>query len=115
MGVGSRHAYVADIVLVELTRGVEDLLEARGYGLLLSGPGEVLHRWVKTRAVDGVILVGQSSGGSVPQDIARTGAPCVVIGHHPLEGFRRVGSVVTDVAGGARKAARMLLDLGHRR
>lgn len=110
---GSRHDYLSDMYLVELTRGFQDLLEPRGYGLLLSGPGEVFHRWVKTRAVDGVILVGESAGSVVPLDIARAGTPCVAIGHHPLEGIRRLGSVVTDVECGARKVARMLVEFGH--
>src|SRR5256885_15730379 len=63
---GSRHDYLSDMFLVELTRGVQDLLETRGYGLLLSGPGEAYHRWVKTRAVDGVILVGDQSDDAIP-------------------------------------------------
>src|SRR5437016_631398 len=55
---GAWHDYLSDMFFVELTRGVQDVLEAHGYGVLLSGPGEALHRWVKTRAVDGVILMG---------------------------------------------------------
>src|SRR5438876_5939275 len=34
---GAWHDYLADMFFVELTRGVLDVLEAQGYGVLLSG------------------------------------------------------------------------------
>jgi LacI family transcriptional regulator len=107
--------YLSDIFLVELTRRVQDFLDSRRYGLLLSGPGEVLHRWVKTRAVDGVLqVIDGPPDVTLPQDIARTGTACVVIGHYPIEGIPRVGSLVIDLKTGAQQVARMLVERGHR-
>jgi LacI family repressor for deo operon, udp, cdd, tsx, nupC, and nupG len=112
---GDWHDYLSDMYFVEITRGVEEVLETRGYGVLLCGPGAVLNRWVKTRAVDGVILMGNPADKSVSQDIAKTGTPCVVIGNHPVEGIQGVGSVVVGVRSGARQVAQLLVERGHRR
>jgi LacI family transcriptional regulator len=112
---GPRHDYLSDMFFVEMTRGLQDVLEVKGYSVLLSGPGDVLNRWVKTRAVDGVVLVGGTPVGFVPQEIVRTGIPCVAIGHGPIEGIQGVGSVVVGLQNGARQVARLLLEHGHRR
>ncbi|HZO89960.1 MAG TPA: LacI family DNA-binding transcriptional regulator [Chthonomonadaceae bacterium] len=113
---GGWHDFLADMFFVELTRGVQDALEAHGYGLLLNEANDVLRRWVKSRAVDGVILaVGGPPDARVPRDIASTGTPCVVIGHHPLEGIPGVGSVVVGLRNGAQEVARKLVACGHRR
>jgi LacI family transcriptional regulator len=111
---GPMHDYLSDMFFVEMTRGIQDVLELEGYGVLLSGPGDVLNRWVKTRAVDGVILVGGPPNGSVPQEIVRTGIPCVVIGNSPIEGVQGVGSVVVGLQSGARQVAQFLIEHGHR-
>src|SRR5262249_52494129 len=111
---GAWHDYLSDMFFVELTRGLQDVLETRGYGVLLSGPGEALKRWVKTRAVDGVILVGDPADSALPHDISLTGTPCVVIGNHSVEGIGGVGSVVVGLPNGARQVARMLVEHGHR-
>lgn len=109
-----RHLF--DAFSTELVRGIQNTLQARGYALLLDPGEDALHRWVKSRAVDGVIALG---GG--PRDdtmaamIAEMGVPCVVIGHHPLVARERVGSVVIDLESGARQVARLLTELGHRR
>src|SRR5690348_8224895 len=100
---GDWHDYLSDMYFVEITRGVQDVLEARGYGVLLCGPGAVLNRWVKTGAVDGVILVGNPADKSVSRDIAHVGTPCVVIGNYPVERIPGVGSVVVGVRSGARQ------------
>ena len=112
---GDWHDYLSDMYFVEITRGVQDVLEARGYGVVLCGAGAVLNRWVKTGAVDGVILMGNPEDRAVSQDIARTGTPCVVIGNHPVERIPGVGSVVVGVRSGARQVAQMLVERGHRR
>jgi DNA-binding LacI/PurR family transcriptional regulator len=112
---GSWHDYLSDMFFVELTREIQDVLEICGYGVLLSGPGEALNRWVKTQAVDGVILVGGSPVTVNPHEIVQTGTPCVVIGHYPIEGIRGVGSVVVGLSNGARQVAKMLVERGHQR
>lgn len=111
---GAWHDYLSDLFFVELTRGIQDALEARGYGVLLSGPGEVLNRWVKTRAVDGVILMGTPADTAIPGEIARAGTPCVVIGNRAVECLPGVGSVVDDLKGGVQQVARFLVERGHR-
>src|SRR2546423_15099504 len=42
---GPWHDYLSDMFFVELTRGVQDVMEPHGYGVLLSGSGEALNRW----------------------------------------------------------------------
>jgi LacI family repressor for deo operon, udp, cdd, tsx, nupC, and nupG len=101
---------------IELTRGIQNALQSEGYGLLLTTPGEALNRWVKSQAVDGVVLVG---GGPTDYcaaaEIAEMGTPCVVIGHHPLPAVPNLASVMVGLRSGARQVAQMLLEQGHER
>lgn len=112
---GPWHDYLSDMFFVELTRGVQDVLEVHGYGVLLSGPGDALNRWVKTQAVDGVILIGNPADKTLPQEIACTGTPCVVIGNYSVERRPGVGSVIVALRRGAQQAAQLLVERGHRR
>jgi DNA-binding LacI/PurR family transcriptional regulator len=113
----------ADVFMMELVRGIQKALERRGYGLLLNAPDGDPLRAVIGGAVDGVILVGGDSTGeegvrpaaSVAEVIAPHCVPCVVIGHQPAEEQPGVGSVVVGLESGAREAARMLTEYGHRR
>src|SRR5215470_4907807 len=88
---GPWHDYLSDLFFVEITREIQDALETHGYGVVLSGPGDVLNRWVKTRAVDGVIMVGGPQEATMPQTISQTGIPCIFIGHGPIEDIPGVG------------------------
>jgi LacI family repressor for deo operon, udp, cdd, tsx, nupC, and nupG len=107
---------LANMFFVELTRGVQDALDARHYGLLLNTRRDTLRRWVLSRAVDGVILaMGDPRHNPMLRDVTGRGIPCVVIGHHAVEGLSGVGSVVVGLRHGARQVARMLTDWGHRR
>jgi DNA-binding LacI/PurR family transcriptional regulator len=113
---GPRRDYLSDMFFMELTREFQETLEAQGYGLLLSGPGDVLNRWVKTQAVDGVIVVtGGPKEETLPRNIAQTGTPCVVIGHYPFDGIQGVGSIVVGLKNGAQQVAQLLVENGHRR
>jgi DNA-binding LacI/PurR family transcriptional regulator len=112
---GPWHDYLSDMFFVELTRGLQDVLEARGYGVLLSGPGEALNRWVKTRAVDGVILAGDPADSAILHEMSRAGTPCVVIGNHAVEGLAGVGSVMVGLDQGVQQVAQLLVERGHRR
>ncbi len=107
---------LANMFFAELTRGVQDALDAQGYGLLLNTASGNLQRWVRSRAVDGVIL---TSGGmreeSVLQDLAGAGTPCVVIENHAVENLPGVGSVIIGLRDGARQVAQLLVAQGHRR
>lgn len=107
---------LADMFFVELTRYVQESLEARGYGLLLNTRRDVLCQWARSRALDGVILVrGGAPEPEMPREIAVTGTPCVVIGHHPLDRSSGLGSVVVGLRNGVEQVARLLVEKGHRR
>ncbi|HZP84383.1 MAG TPA: LacI family DNA-binding transcriptional regulator [Chthonomonadaceae bacterium] len=107
---------LSDMFFVELTRGIQDALEERGYGLLLTTRKTALQQWVNSRAVDGVILVtGGPRKESMPREIAASGTPCVVIGHEALTGIAGVGTVVVGLQNGAQQVARLLVEYGHRR
>lgn len=111
---GRWSGYLSDMFFSELTGGVQEALQTRGYGVLLSGPGEALQRWVKTRAVDGVILMGLPMQPTDPEQIARTGTPCVMIGHHAIEGIAGIGSVTIGLEKGVEQVAQALADGRHR-
>jgi DNA-binding LacI/PurR family transcriptional regulator len=110
---GSPHA-LADLYLVELTRGLQESLEARGYALLLNGDRKALRRWVRSRAVDGVILASDQCREQAVA-LAAEGAACVVIGATPVSGIPGVASVVEELTSGGRKVAQLLVAEGHRR
>ena len=114
LSFGDTHDYLADMFLVELTRGLQDELEARGYGLLLSGPGEPLMRWVNTRAVDSVLLFEPTDRDAIRQ-MALRGTPCIVIETHRTDPIPGVGSVNYSLEKGARLVARHLFAQGHRK
>ncbi|RYG71303.1 LacI family transcriptional regulator [bacterium] len=109
-------APTSDLFLVGLIRGLQQALQANDYGLLILGPGDLLKRWVDSRAVDGVIVVGGSDDDAeAARAIVRPEVPCIVIGTSPLEAEPHIGSVVIDLAGGGVKVARQLYESGHRR
>lgn len=112
---GVWHDFLSDPFFVEITREVQEALEARGYGVVLSGSGQVLDRWVRTRAVDGVLLVGDATVRDEAREIARTGAVCVAIANHAYRGIPGVGSVYVDLDPGARQVAQLLVQSGHQR
>lgn len=108
--------HLFDTFSAELIRSIQYALQDQGYGLLLEpGDGNLLPL-VKSRAVDGVIALGGGPNDeNMAEEIAQMGIPCVVIGHTPLQDISRVGSVVIELENGARQAARMLVEQGHRR
>lgn len=112
---GSHRSPLADLFLIEITRSLQESLEARGYSLLLSSNRSALRRMTRSRAVDGVLLVAADAPAEAAR-LAESGVPCVVLGVHPgtprLPGVACVGE---NLAGGAQKVARLLVELGHRR
>jgi DNA-binding LacI/PurR family transcriptional regulator len=112
---GARNDYLSDPFFVEITRDILETLESRGYGLLLSGHDPILDRWVKTRAVDGVILIGSPVAEDEVPEIVRLGAACVVVANRPYTDVAGVGSVYVDLEPGARQVAQCLVGHGHRR
>jgi DNA-binding LacI/PurR family transcriptional regulator len=112
---GVWHDYLSDMFFVELTRGIQDALEAHEFGTVLSGPGQALNRWVKTRAVDGLIVVGSPADDRALHQISSAGTPCVVVGNRATTGIAQVGSVVVGLRRGVKQAAQLLTERGHRR
>lgn len=103
----------------DVLQGVADVLEARGYGLLLHtvNRGEQsltqFQRHVSANAFDGLLLVEPPDTLSYITSLHAQGLPVVMIddrGHHP--GFP---SVATSNDKGASDAAAHLLALGRRR
>ena len=103
----------------DVLQGVADVLEARGYGLLLNtmNRGEdslaQFARHVSANAFDGLLLVEPPDTLSYITSLHESGLPVVMIddrGHHP--GFP---SVATSNHDGAADAAAHLLGTGRRR
>ncbi|MCT2584221.1 LacI family DNA-binding transcriptional regulator [Actinophytocola gossypii] len=103
----------------DVLQGVADVLEARGYGLLLNtmNRGEdsltQFARHVSSNAFDGLLLVEPPDTLSYITSLHESGLPVVMIddrGHHP--GFP---SVATSNREGAADAAAHLLATGRRR
>ncbi|HEV7652301.1 MAG TPA: LacI family DNA-binding transcriptional regulator [Actinophytocola sp.] len=103
----------------DVLQGVADVLEARGYGLLLNtmNRGEdslaQFARHVSANAFDGLLLVEPPDTLSYITSLHESGLPVVMIddrGHHP--GFP---SVATSNRDGAAAAAAHLLGTGRRR
>ena len=106
----------SDLFLLGLIRGLQQALQASEYGLLILGPGDLLKRWVDSRAVDGVIVVGGSEeDAEVACSLVRPEVPCIVIGTMPMESKPHIGSVYLDLADGGVQVARALFESGHRR
>lgn len=109
-------APASDLFLAGLIRGLQQALQFHDNGLLILGPGDMLRRWVDSRAVDGVIIIGGSSHDDRhARESARPGVPCVLIGTSAVPVENNVGQVIIDLAGGSAKVARALFERGHRR
>ncbi len=98
----------------ELIRGIADACEERRLGLLvIPGASRVTDpRAVTDVAVDGFIAYSLPSDSPVLSQALARGIPVVVVDQPRLPG---VATVSIDDPGGARLAARHLLELGHRR
>jgi LacI family transcriptional regulator len=103
----------------DVLQGVADVLEAKGYGLLLNtvnrGADSMTQfaRHVSAKAFDGLLLVEPPDTLSYIQSLHESGLPVVMIddrGHHP--GFP---SVATSNRAGAASAARHLAATGRDR
>jgi LacI family transcriptional regulator len=114
--MGERLAPTSDLFLVELIRGLQQALQEYDYALLLLGQGEGLKRWVDSRAVDGIIVVGDSpEDAAVARTVVRPSVPCVMILTMPRKLEPNIGSVIINLASGGVKVARALVEKGHRR
>jgi DNA-binding LacI/PurR family transcriptional regulator len=103
-----------DPVTAELIRGIADACEERRLGLLIiPGASRVRDpRAITDVAVDGFIAYSLPWDTPVLQQVLVRGAPVVVVDEPRMPG---VATVSVDDPGGARMAARHLVQLGHRR
>ena len=113
--LNNNSAPTSDLFLAGLIRGLQQALQIHDHGLLIVGSSK-MQRWVDSRAVDGVIVIGGSADDAqTARDSARPGVPCVLIGTNAVPIDSHVGQVVIDLAGGAARVARELWERGHRR
>jgi LacI family transcriptional regulator len=106
---------LGDLYFLELTRGLEQALEARGLGPVILATRDTLREWVRSRGIDGVILPTSAERRILAREFAADGMPCVIIDQSPPEDIPGVGWVLLDLEPGAREAARVLVSRGHRR
>ena len=103
-----------DTATIALLRGIADACEERRLGLLIVPGGRDAQdtRQISDVAVDGFIAYSLPRGAAVLDAAIRRGVPVVVVDQPRLPG---VTTVSVDDRGGARDAARHLVELGHRR
>lgn len=109
---------IANPFFTEMVKGVEHVLRARGYVLMLCSTDESIEqergylRLLEEHRVDGLLITPVASDLQHVSDFAAHGIPTVLIGREgTVPGF--CSATVDDVRGG-ELAARHLLDLGHR-
>jgi len=94
------------------SEGVARVVEEEGYGLMFISPlyGS-LARAIDRATVDGLVAIGLSAHHPELDHIRQSGLPMVLVDSSPLPD---TPSVDVDDEGGARAAARHLIELGHR-
>jgi LacI family transcriptional regulator, repressor for deo operon, udp, cdd, tsx, nupC, and nupG len=100
----------------EMVAGVEDVLQAHGYDLLITTSGlrhrgEAADQMSFQQRVDGAVLVDVFCGDAAAARIAAAGTAAVVVG----EQLTALPSIAVDNRLGAELAVRHLAQLGHRR
>ena len=94
------------------TAGIAGVAEEHGYGLHFISPLHgSLSRAIHRAIVDGVVAIGLTDDHPEIDEIRRAGLPMVLV---DADATDDVASVDVDDEGGARHAARHLLELGHR-
>jgi LacI family transcriptional regulator len=112
---GEEQALLGDLYLLSLTRGLQEALLSRGYGPVLNVTRGSLERLVAAQAVHGVVLAAGIERRELARTIAAGGTACVVLAQGDIEEIPGVGWIYLDLESGARAAAQVLLDHGHRR
>jgi LacI family transcriptional regulator len=121
-GIGAVGLIIPDITnpfFAEVTRGVEDAANERGYGIILCNTGGDLEkekgygRLLRRKRVDGLILTSVTVDDPYIADLVRSEVPLILVSrHHP--GIDTSYIMVDDRKGG-KMATSYLLKLGHRR
>jgi LacI family transcriptional regulator len=112
---GENQRLLADPYLMEQARGLQEALLHSGNGPVLNASRGTLQSLVASEAVHGVVLAFGTERSPLAREIAQRGTPCVVVTERPIEAIPGVGRIYLDLDSGAREAARMLIDYGHRR
>jgi DNA-binding LacI/PurR family transcriptional regulator len=112
---GEEQHLLDDPYLMELARGLQEALLQSGHGPVLNATSGTFESLDAPEAVHGVILAFGAERWRLAREIAQRGTPCVVLAQTRVEEIPGVGYVVLDLDSGARSAARLLIDHGHRR
>ncbi|MCX8022801.1 MAG: LacI family transcriptional regulator [Syntrophorhabdaceae bacterium] len=102
----------------EIVRGIQDIADVHGYGIMLLNTDRNKERIIKhilflrEKSADGIIF----SGGTIDEEevlsaLGELKERVVVIGRHNVD----FPVIAIDNVGGASKATKHLIDLGHRR
>jgi LacI family transcriptional regulator len=108
----------ADPFFPHVIQGITEACSKRGYFLMLSmvtveREQDFYERVLRGRHVDGLLLMSSDIDDPILPLLIRDETPLVLVGRHPY--LPDVTSVDVDNVGGAVKAVRHLIDLGHRR
>lgn len=113
---------LTDLFLVEMVHSVQHALHRRGYGLLLDTASDftenenLLSRWLRTGAVDGVILVqGSADLGEWVTRFASRRTPIVLFGDHQPPKVAHAGGFHLDNRDAIKAVAVRLVTMGHKR
>ena len=126
-GLRTRRTMTVGLVIPDITnrlfprivRGVESVLEPKGYAAIIVNTDNQLEREGKLidvlleRGVDGIIHAAAERTDPAVMDAMRRGVPLVTV-NRQIEGAS-VPAIVSDEASGIEAVARLLFDHGHRR
>lgn len=119
LNIGLVIADIKNPFFPDLVASVQDVLEERGYKVLLGSTGrdtgrevDIIHSMTEHR-VDGLMLASVQGGVEELRFLERMGVPCVLASRDLPELIW--DTVVVDNVRGAQLAVKHLRDLGHRR
>ncbi len=110
---------VDDPFFGEILQGIEEVAQANGYSLFMaaSQPGNererALVQAMVERRVDGIIICSTPVSIEQSHQLARFGAPIVIVNNQSAEEYRY--SIYHDDVDGSRQLMRHLIELGHRK
>jgi LacI family transcriptional regulator len=109
----------ADPFFPQLTQGIADVCNQRGYYLMLTlmtaatNRNSFYRRILHSGHLDGVIVASAQLNDPIMPRLLESHQPCVLVGHHP--DYPQIPWVDVDNVAGAKGMAGYLIGLGHRR